>query len=245
MNNLIAIGDHQFNGQAVQTVNARELHQFLAVGKDFSTWIKDRIEQYGFTEGHDYVTHLLPNIGEKGQGRPTKEYAISLDMAKELAMVERNDKGKQARQYFIECERQARNPIAALSRMDLLKLALESEEQRLALESKVAEQAPKVAALDRIATSDGGMCITNAAKDLQMRPKDLFQWLQAHQWIFRRAGGSGWIAYQDKIKAGYLHHKVTTVERSDGTDKTVEQVLVTPKGLARLALLHQRNDKAA
>ena len=107
MNELFKIEAHQLGAGAVKTVNARALHVFLEVGKDFSTWIKDRIEQYGFVEGRDYVTYLVPTIGEKGHGRPTREYAISLDMDKELSMVERNEKGKQARQYFIDCERRA------------------------------------------------------------------------------------------------------------------------------------------
>lgn len=104
MNQLIKI-EHADDGK--QTVNARELHQFLEVGKDFSSWIKDRIEAYGFAEGQDY---LFTKIGEQlASGTKYKnEYFVSLDMAKELAMVERNAKGKQARQYFIECERQAK-----------------------------------------------------------------------------------------------------------------------------------------
>ncbi len=81
------------------------------MGKKFADWIKDRIEQYGFIEETDYVA--FSQNGEKG--RPTVEYAISLDMAKELSMVERNDKGKQARQYFIECERRAKDPLVALN----------------------------------------------------------------------------------------------------------------------------------
>lgn len=114
-------------------------------------------------------------------------------------------------------------------------LQLNYTERVLPLENQVEVLAPKAEALDRISTSDGGMCITNAAKDLQMRPKDLFVWLSSHQWIYRRVGGSGCVAYQDKLQAGHLEHKVTTVSRSDGSEKTVEQVLVTPKGLAKLA----------
>lgn len=111
------------------------------------------------------------------------------------------------------------------------------EALRYAAELAEANQAmkPKVEALDRIATSDGSLCITNTAKDLQMRPKDLFRWLHANRWIYRRPGGQGWIAYQDRLQRGDLEHKVTTVSRSDGSEKTVEQVRVTPKGLARLA----------
>ena len=73
-------------GKAVQTVNARELHSFLKVGRDFSNWIKDRIAEYGFVEGVDYV--VFTKFGENPQGgRPQKEYAIRLDMGKELALV--------------------------------------------------------------------------------------------------------------------------------------------------------------
>ena len=134
-----------------------------------------------------------------------------------------------------ELEEQARNPIAALSRVDLLKLALDSEEQRTALAHKVEELTPKAKALDRIADADGTMNPTVAAKALQIQPKRLFDWMREQHWIYRRPGGSGNVAYQDKIQVGYLTHKVTTVQREDGTDKVCEQVLVTAKGLAKLS----------
>ena len=126
------------------------------------------------------------------------------------------------------------NPVE-LSRMDILKLAMESEQARLEAESKLAIAAPKAEALDRITLSDGAMCITNAAKTLGLGPKRLFAWLQEKGWIYRRAGGSGFVGYQSRIQVGYLDHKITLVTRSDGSEKTVEQVLVTPKGLAKLA----------
>lgn len=133
----------------------------------------------------------------------------------------------------------ANDPMAVLSDPAALRgLLLGYSEKVLALESTVAAQAPKVAALDRIATAEhGSKCITNAAKALQVRPQRLFSWMQEHQWIFRRAGGSPWLAYQHRIQTGLLEHKVTTVERGDGSEKVVEQVLVTPKGLARLGEL--------
>lgn len=95
---LVDIADNQ-----IRAVDARELHTFLEVGRDFSTWIKDRIDQGLFIDGKDYV--VFPGIGENPQGgRPTKEYCLSISMAKELSMLERNEQGKLARQYFIECE---------------------------------------------------------------------------------------------------------------------------------------------
>lgn len=114
-------------------------------------------------------------------------------------------------------------------------LLLTYTEKVLTLESKVEELTPKAEALDRIADAEGTMNPTLAAKALQVRPKKLFDYLREKHWIYRRPGGSGNVAYQDKIQAGYLTHKVTTVQRDDGTEKVVEQVLVTGKGLAKLS----------
>lgn len=235
MNALIPVVPANIGGQSIPAVDARELHSFLQVGKDFTNWIKDRIEQYGFYEGQDY---LLAKIGEQlpSGTKYRSEYTLSLDMAKELSMVERNDRGKQARQYFIDCERRAKAaPAIPQSLPEALRLAADLAEQNAAQAALIHEQAPKVAALHRLSGADGAVCITTAAKDLQIRPKDLFQWLQANEWIYRRPGGSGWLAYQHRLQQGVLTHKVTTVHRGDGTEKQTEQVLVTPKGLVRLA----------
>ena len=90
----------------VNAVNARELWVKLGVGRDFSNWIKDRIGKYDFLEGTDYA---VAKIGEReSSGFQPIDYFISLDMAKELSMVENNDQGKSARRYFIECEKQAK-----------------------------------------------------------------------------------------------------------------------------------------
>lgn len=115
-------------------------------------------------------------------------------------------------------------------------------EQCLLLEKTVVEQAPKIAALSRISAAEGVMCITDAAKTLQEQPKTLFGWLQTNQWIYRRPGGATWTAYQDKIQRGVLEHKITTVQRPDGSEKVTTQVLVTAKGVAELAQKFMRAD---
>lgn len=92
MNDLIKIQPQAIGGQTIETVNARELHSFLEVGKVFASWIKDRIEQYNFIENLDYGVFTETGNNLSG-GRPSKEYAISIDMAKELAMVERLAEG--------------------------------------------------------------------------------------------------------------------------------------------------------
>lgn len=116
MNELINVEQRTIGQQSVPTVNARELHAFLQSKQDFSNWINNRINQYGFVENIDYILVLNQQDGifnkiienskntENKRGRPSKDYFISLNMAKELSMVERTDKGRQARLYFIECE---------------------------------------------------------------------------------------------------------------------------------------------
>ncbi|MFK0033021.1 antA/AntB antirepressor family protein [Pseudomonas monteilii] len=87
--------------QEVQLVDAKALHRFLEIDARFNDWIARRIAEYGFQEGEDFYSALSKSTG----GRRSREYRITLDMGKELAMVERNEKGKQARRYFIECEK--------------------------------------------------------------------------------------------------------------------------------------------
>ena len=91
-------------GTSIKLVNARELHAFLENKDMFSNWISDRINQFDFVENQDFIS-LLENTKKPQGGRPSKDYHITLDMAKELSMVERNAKGKQARRYFIDCEK--------------------------------------------------------------------------------------------------------------------------------------------
>lgn len=137
-----------------------------------------------------------------------------------------------------ELEAQANAPAldpANLSRLQLIQIAMQAEQERIALEGKVVEMTPKVAALDRIATADGSLCLMDAAKQLQMRPKDLTAFMSAHHWIYKRPGGSAWIGYQDRIQTGLLEHKSNIVIDGAGCERIRDQVRVTAKGLARLA----------
>jgi len=131
-------------------------------------------------------------------------------------------------QVFIDYRTGTIRPAIPQTMPEALRLAAE-------LAEAVEEMKPKAKALDRIATSDGAMCITDAAKDLQIKRKDLILRLSNHKWIYRRGGKSSWIGYQDKVQCGYLEHKVSTIERPDGTEKSVSQVRITPKGLTKLA----------
>lgn len=125
------VAHREIGGDELQSVNARDLHGFLSVGKRFADWIKDRIEQYDFELGRDFEVFedLSYPVSGSSKSRPQaiKEYAITLDMAKELSMVERNDQGKRARQYFIECERRVQQPQVAANQ----NIALVGREARL------------------------------------------------------------------------------------------------------------------
>lgn len=240
----VAIEVHalELAGEEVQTVDGRTLHAFLQVRRDFTNWIRARIEQYGFVEDRDFVCSPVP--ASKGRGGSNRRgYHLTLDMAKELAMVERTERGKQARTYFIECERQVRTALAASSERDLAdpeilrRLLLEYTNRALELEQRAEQQAGQVAALERIGEAQGAISITKAAKLLQLPPSALFSWMKTHGWLYRHPEGRSWLAYQPRIDRGQLRHKAITIEREDGTPKLVEQVLVTPKGLARLAEL--------
>lgn len=140
---------------------------------------------------------------------------------------------------FFELAKAAKpaDPMEMLSNPAAMRnLLLGYTEKVIELESELEETKPKAQALDRLATvSDGSLCITDAAKQLQMRPKDLFAYLSNHQWIYRRTGCANWIAYQDKIQQGLLEHKTTEVTRSDGSTKISDQVRILPKGLTKLA----------
>lgn len=111
-NQLIPVFNGTINDEPALLCNARDLHAFLGVGKVFAAWITSRIEEYCFTEGQDYVIftksgkNKIASVSGETRGRGRKDYHLTLDTAQELAMVERNEKGRQIRRYFIECEKQ-------------------------------------------------------------------------------------------------------------------------------------------
>lgn len=129
------------------------------------------------------------------------------------------------------------DPMTALNDPSFLRSTLLTyTEKVIELESQVEEMKPDVEALTRIAKSHGSMCVTDAAKQLQVKPKSLFDIMSQCKWIYRRLG-TPWIGYQDKIQQGLIEHKVTVITKPDGEDKSIPQVRVTPKGLSKLAKL--------
>jgi len=139
MQNLISIN------QTNQTVSARELHQFLEVKRDFTTWIKSKIDKYGFENDVDYS---LTKIGERKAHNKT-DYALTLNTAKEIAMVSGTKKGKVIRRYFIECERQLIAKQKFLSDLERQELATYRRDEEIRIIRKLLSQETKENKLKR------------------------------------------------------------------------------------------------
>ena len=205
--NLIPITTASIGGDKQQGVNARDLHAFLEVKTAFKDWITRRIEDFDFKEGSDFCSFLSESSG----GRPSKEFVITLNMAKELSMVERNEKGKQARQYFIQCEKQLKVAqqqfaIPQTYAEALRQLACEVEKKEalqaknLQLENKIEEDAPKVDYCDQIVADNEAMTITKAAKVIGYPPRKLKDYIRQIGWLYTNAD----TPMQHVITSGYM-----------------------------------------
>lgn len=151
MTNLPQVQEHY---ELTQAVNARELHAFLQSRQQFADWIKNRIADYDFVENQDFVCVSENYETQRADGQrgvvTKKEFYISLDMAKELSMVERNEQGKQARKYFIECEKRLQATMPQ-TYIEALQALLDSEKQKQALLEQAQKDAPKVRHYDLVA----------------------------------------------------------------------------------------------
>ena len=232
------------SGGATITMTSLELVQFINNQRDVGSpelAHSDFLKKVPQVLGGDAGNFSSVYLGGNGQERPC--YNFPKREACLMAMSYSYD--LQAKVFDRMTALEAKPPA---NPMDLLRdpavvrnLLLGYTERVLELETTVAEQAPKVQAFDRIATgSDGSMCITDAAKTLQVTPRKFQQLLQEHHYCYRRPMGTGWLAYQDKIAAGLMEHKVTTGEKSDGTEWTSTQPRITAKGLTKLAAVIQQ-----
>lgn len=226
LNSLLPISEN--NGK--KAVNARALHAFLGSKRDFSTWIKDRIKSYDFMEGIDYVS--FPEIVEREIGATTRiEYALTIGMAKELSMVEGNEKGKQARKYFIACEENRKE----LSRKEILMIALKAEEEKekLALENKnlkaenlELQQQSEYARF--ILQSKKTVLVTQIAQDYGMTAIR-FNALLRDLRIQRKVNGQ-WILYGEYLGKGYVHSATHNYTHSNGSPDVSLNTEWTQKG---------------
>lgn len=237
MDDLIPLTERE----GAQAVMGRDLHTFLEVSERYTQWF-DRMEEYGFTAGQDFIRENGKSTG----GRPRQDHIISLDMAKEIAMIQRTEKGKQARQYFIEVEKRHRQAQPVMTGKELMAAALiEADATIQDLEKKNTELAPKAQSWDHLAAPGGDYSVAAAAKvlsrdpNIQLGRNQLFAQMRELGWIFRTQGKRAhWEAYQGKgINTGRLTHKLSSPffnERTEEWEQPAPTIRVTPKGLHEL-----------
>lgn len=216
----------KINYEAEQpTVSARELHEFLGVGAHFKDWFP-RMCEYGFTDGIDFCSFLSESTG----GRPAQDAALTVDMAKELCMIQRTDKGKQARQYFLQLEKAWNTPEQVFARA--LKMADQKINQlkttTLMLEQKVAEYEPKAQYVDNILKSQGVLAAAQIAADYGLSAYRLNKIL--HEEHIQYKVGDQWILYREHMNLGYTKSETIHFERSDGRPGTKMLTKWTQKG---------------
>ncbi|WP_276652396.1 antA/AntB antirepressor family protein [Corynebacterium vitaeruminis] len=238
MNDLIPI--HEESG--TPAVMGRDLHAFLEVKDRYNDWFP-RMVAYGFSAGQDFTEF---SVKPNGAGRPRIDHIISLDMAKEISMIQRTERGKQARQYFIECERRAKNPVAELTGEELMARAvIQAQSTIKELESRTRELEAPAKSWVTLAAAGGDFSVSEAAKTLSRDPgirigrDQLFKFMHSLGWIFRTKGHRAhWEAKQDKaIQTGRLAHKLSRPflnERTGEMEQPPPTVRVTPKGLHEL-----------
>ena len=223
-----------------QTVNARELHDFLEIKKDFSDWIKAQIDRAGFVENIDYVKTQNLSSPKKGsaKARPQMmtDYFFSISAAKEISMMSNTEKGKEARLYFIECERRVKKQSSVPMLPDyptaLRQLASEIEKnkalenQNEVLENQIKETAPKVELADNFIKSEGDFYIRVVAKAIGIGVETFFDWLRKHKLITKMNE-----PYADFCKRGILRPRAGTFSRSDGTSQTRLSTRITTNGI--------------
>jgi anti-repressor protein len=218
------------DNDGVQAVMGRDLYDFLGVETEYRHWFP-RMVEYGFEEGKDYVVKNDRVQDSLGRSRERTNHVVSLDMAKEISMIQRTDKGKQARQYFIECERRAKQPTvngAELTRMELIQIAMNAETERLQLEAKNKELEPKADAYDEFIDATGKYNIGTVAK----------MFGKGQNWLFRELRNAGVLISKGAMRntpyQQYMHHfevKAHTFERSNGEQGVSYTTYVQPSGI--------------
>lgn len=244
MNELLKI---EINENQEQTVSGRELHMFLGVETRYDTWF-GRMLQYGFSEGKDFCSKMSESTG----GRPSTDHIMKLDMAKELCMLARNEKGKQARQYFIEVERDWNRPEKVMARaLKLAEIELKKAHAFAAEQTKLLEAAqPKAIFADAVAASKNTILIGDLAKLLKQNghetgQKRLFEYLRDNGYLIKRKGSDYNSPTQRAMEMKLFEIKETTVVLPDGSVKTNKTTKVTGKGQIYFINLFKKKQEAS
>lgn len=218
-----------------QTVSARELHEQLHIGTEFAKWFS-RMCEYGFSVGNDYSEVIVKNDENSKGGRPATDYNISVDMAKQICMIQRTPEGKAVRQYLIDLEKAWNTPEQVMARA--LKIAnntidsLKSENNTLAIENK--EMKPKAIFADAVSTSHTSILIGDLAKLIcqngyQIGQKRLFEWLRENNFLIK-SGSSKNMPQQRYVEQGLFEIKESNVQNPDGSVRITRTTKVTGKG---------------
>lgn len=215
-----------------QVVSARELHSFLDVETPFRKWI-ERMFDYGFEENEDFV-RADKNVRQVSGSKNLKEYALTLDCAKEISMIQRNDKGKQARKYFIEVEKSALNQVSVTDPLELLRLAVSELEKK---DQEIKFLRPKAELMEKVLDTDEKIDIGQAAKILELPfgRNTMFKELREKGVFFKNRNEPK----QEYIKRKFFVLKEKYITRNNHDGFVVIKVLVTQKGLEFLSGLFQ------
>ena len=207
------------------TVSARELHEFPEVKTAFKDWFP-RMCEYGFMEGTDFCSFLSESTG----GRPAQDAQLTIEMAKELCMIQRTEKGKQARQYFIQLEKDWNSPEKVMAR------ALRLADQKIQeLSQQISESRPKVLFADAVASAQSSILVGELAKLLKQNGVDigqnrLFSWMRENGYLISRKGTDYNMPTQRAMELGLFSIKETTITHADGHIMVSKTPKVTGKG---------------
>lgn len=230
MNELIKITEYNGN----QAVSARDLHKFLEITERFSSWF-ERMLQYGFVENIDYQGCEFFNTLAN---QTLTDYALTLDCAKEISMIQRSKKGKEAREYFIACEKRLRAGISLPQNYkEALKALVQEVEAKERLQAQnelqakeLEKQAPKVAYYDEVLTSQSTYNANQIAKELGMSAVTLNKKL--HELKVQYKQGGQWLLYHHHQNKGYTKTVTYTYTDSKGETCTNSSTVWTEKGRA-------------
>ena len=210
-------------------VSGRQLHEALGVNSNYTTWF-DRMTDYGFTENEDYV--LLSNFGNQtGRGGHNKvDHIIKLDMAKEIAMIQRTDKGKEVRQYFIQVEKDFNSPEKIMARALLM-----ADKKIHKLETQIEADKPKVLFADAVSASHTSILVGELAKLISQNgykigANRLFAWMRENGYLIKRKGSDWNMPTQRSMDLKLFEIKETNVQHADGHITVNKTPKVTGKG---------------
>lgn len=214
------------------TVSARELHAFLEIGAEYRHWFH-RMCEYGFEQGRDFNPVKIDRVqyeGHREVRRMVDDAEVTIDMAKELCMLQRNARGKQARRYFLQLERDWNSPEKVMAR------ALQIAERKLhTLSEKIEADAPKVLFADSVAASQSSILIFDLAKILRQNGvkiggNRLFDWLRENGYLVRRRGSDYNMPTQRSMELGLFEVKETVIHHADGHTTASRTPKITGKG---------------